>query len=70
LLRKYFLSEMKGRVGRGYAAINSRLQENLADFLAGHSIVQRSGQVHAKFVSAIQRHAARLPGKTGATPQA
>ena len=45
------------------------------DFLARHSIVQRSAQVHAKFVSAIQRHhhrqrdhAARLPGKTGAAP--
>ncbi len=45
------------------------------DFLARHSIVQRSAQLHAKFVSAIQHHhhrqrdhVARLPGKAGAAP--
>ena len=54
LLRKYSLRKMKGRVGCGHAAINGRLQENLADFLARHAIVQHSAQVHAKFVSAIQ----------------
>jgi hypothetical protein len=53
-----------------HSAINGGLQENLVDFLARHSIVQRSAQVYAKFVSAIQRHhhrqrdhAARLPGE-------
>ena len=75
LLRKYSLRKMKGRVGCGHAAINGRLQENLADFLARHAIVQRSAQVYAKFVSPIQRHhhrqcdhVARLPGKAGAAP--
>src|ERR1700722_19752375 len=54
-LRKDFLRQVKRGIGGRHSEIDGRLQQDFLNLLALNSIVQRSAQVHAKFVVAIQR---------------
>ncbi len=44
-----FLRDGEGGVGVRYAGVHGRVQEHLADLLAGEPVVQRSADVQSQF---------------------